>query len=155
MSDLITDSQFYMWRAIFAVAHADGIVTDEEVRFMAETLELLPFSESQRATLSHDAKETQNIEDMFKGITDAADQAEFFKIAHKLVHIDGDYGAAEQSIMLKLKNLHVREINLDDLVGRVDLQLEDDNQGNQPQEETNKSPLKSFRDRFLDKIYKR
>ena len=153
---MINDSQFHMWRAIFAVAHADGVVSDEEVRFMAETLEMLPFSEEQREILSKDTRDVQDVEEMFAGITDVADQAEFFKISHKLVHVDGDYGPEEQAMMLKLKGLHVREVNLDELVGRVDLQLEDDKPstshpfGLKPEEEENS--LYSFRQNFLNKL---
>ena len=32
----ITDSQFYMWRTLFAIVHVDDMVTEEEVHFMAE-----------------------------------------------------------------------------------------------------------------------
>jgi len=153
---MINDSQFSMWRSIFAVAHADGVVSDEEVRFMAETLELLPFSEEQRGILSSDIKEVRDVEEMFAGITDSVDQAEFFNIAHKLVHVDGDYSAEEQEMMLKLKQLHLSNVNLDELVGQVDLQLEGDQQSTAAVAEPSdtQGALKFFRDMFLNKIQK-
>lgn len=124
-SSEINDSQFHMWRALFAVAHADDIVSAEEVHFMAAALEDVPFSEGQRAILNEDIKYPQDIETMFKAVEDQYDQAMFFKLAHELVHIDGDYGAEEQEIMLKLKALHVKTANVDDLVGRIQLELDD------------------------------
>lgn len=151
----VTESQFYMWRTLFAVAHADDVVTDEEVRFMAEALEDVPFSEVQRGVLNDDAKHPQDIEDMFKGISDVRDQAAFFKFAHTLVHIDGDYGAEEQNVMLKLKEMHLKHADLDKLVGSVDLELEDD--GPYSSEDQGKPSFQenfySFRDAFLKRRF--
>ena len=124
MTEHLTDSQFYMWRALFALVHADDVVTAEEVRFMAEILEDIPFNDDQRAILNKDITEAQDITAMFASITDPKDQAEFFEFARELVWVDGDYGAEEQEIMLKLKEIHVKNINIDDLVGSIDLELE-------------------------------
>ncbi|MCB1652118.1 MAG: TerB family tellurite resistance protein [Alphaproteobacteria bacterium] len=155
----ISDSQFYMWRTLFAVAHADNVVTDEEVRYMAEVLEDIPFSADQRAILTEDSKHAQSIEEMFKGITDVRDQAAFFQYARELVHIDGDYGEEEQGVMLKLGEIHLKNANLDDLIGSVSLELEED--FNPDYEETGdssrpfdeqrnlKKKIFSFRERFL------
>lgn len=123
----LTESQFYMWRTLFALAHADGIVTGEEVRFMAEALEDLPFSDEQRGVLNDDIRYAQRPEDMFSGITDVRDQAAFFKYARRLVHIDGDYGTAEQAVMLRLKEMHIKSADVDDLIGKVRMELEEEN----------------------------
>ena len=148
--DCVTDSQFHMWRTLFAVVHADNVVTDEEVRFMAEALEDIPFSSGQRMILNEDVKHPQDIEAMFEGITDIHDQAAFFKFARILVHIDGEFGHEEQEIMLKLKELHVRYVNIDELVGHVDLELEEDfavkGEDHTAQFE---AAVHSFRDQFL------
>jgi len=154
----VTESQFYMWRTLFAVAHADNIVTGEEVRFMAEALEDIPFSDAQRAMLNEDTSKPQDIEMMFHGISDVHDQAAFFKFAHELVHIDGDYGVEEQQVMLKLKELHLQATNLDDLVGSVSLELEGDGGGQNPfgkttQKKSFKDAVYSFRDAFLKKRF--
>ncbi len=126
MGDGVSESEYYMWRTLFAVAHADHVVTDEEVRFMATALADVSFSEEQRAQLHEDAKNAQDIEAMYKMITEPKDQAAFFKFAHELVHIDGDYGEEEQEIMLRLKELHVQATDVDKLIGTVSLSLEDD-----------------------------
>ena len=154
----VTDSQFYMWRTLFAVAHADDVVTDEEVRFMAEALEDVPFSDDQRAVLNEDAKHAQDIEKMFKGVSDVKDQAAFFKFARELVHIDGDYGAEEQAVMLKLQELHMQCADIDDLVGSVSLELEGEHDsapmfkdGQQPK--SFKDKVFSYRDAFLKRRF--
>ncbi|MAE50583.1 MAG: hypothetical protein CMH27_02105 [Micavibrio sp.] len=130
MSQKVTESQFYMWRALFAMSHADNIVTDEEIRFMTEALEDLPFSPEQKNILKEDIFNPQDIVEMYGKISDPTDQAAFFNFARELVWIDGDYGEEEQEIMLTLKRMHVKSVNLDELVGRVGLQLEPDDDRN-------------------------
>lgn len=126
MSEQISDSRFYMWRTLFAVVHADGIATDEEVRFMAEVLEDISFSDDQLKILKQDIYEAQDIKAMFEGVTDTLDQAEFFKFAHELVHVDGDFGTEEQAVLLQLQQAHLQTVNVDDLIGSVDMAFETD-----------------------------
>ena len=149
----INESQFYMWRALFALAHADHVVSPEEIRFMAEALEDVPFSDEQYAVLKEDIKEPQDIEAMFTKIEDVRDQAEFFKFAHGLVHIDGDYGAEEQDVMLRLKEIHMKRGDLESLVGFVGLELEGE-EGASGVERLHEpiaveDILSSFKERFL------
>ncbi len=125
MSDGIPESEFYMWRTIFAIVHADDIVTDEEVRYMAEIMEDVPFGAEQRDVLNEDVRRPQDINDMFSRITEKKDQARFFKYARQVVHVDGDYGEDEQNIMLDLIKRHVKDVELSDLVGQTDLELAD------------------------------
>jgi len=149
----LTESQFYMWRTIFAIVHVDNVVAGEEIRFMAEALEDVPFSDEQRAILNDDIKNPQNIEAMFGGISDVRDQAAFFNYARAVVHIDGEYGMAEQDIMLKLQKLHMQNANLADLVGNVSLELEED----EPVRRESYAAPKTFRDKvsyFRDRFMK-
>ena len=121
--ETVTESQFYMWRALFAVAHADDVVTDEEVRFMVEALEDIPFSTSQYAILSADMKDRQDIEEMFQGITDSQDQATFFRFARQLAHIDGDFDEKEQDVLTRLQRQHMQNADFDAMVGSVRMDL--------------------------------
>jgi hypothetical protein len=122
----LSESQFYMWRTLFAVAHADNVVSIEEVRFMAEALEDIPFSEVQKKILNEDLKDPRDPEEMFAGITDDRDQALFFKHASALVHVDGRFGEEEQNIIVKLQKKHLKTVNVDSLVGRIDLEFQDE-----------------------------
>ncbi len=158
MTKEISDSQFYMWRALFALVHVDHIVSNEEVRFMAEALEDIPFSRVQRDILIEDIHTAQDVLEMFIKITDPLDQARFFEFAHDLVHIDGEYGIEEQKIMLKLEEIHVRRTNVDDLIGHVNLQFEDEEgkgdgagsyQPQLPKRKNIKDITFSFREEFL------
>lgn len=149
MPKKISDSQFYMWRTIFAVAHADDVVTNGEIRFMVEALEDVPFTEEQRRILTNDIAEPQDIEAMFEKISEPRDQAEFFGYARKLVWADGDFGKAERDILLKLKAIHVKNVDVDDLIGGVKMELEDDERP-----EGFKEAIFSFRDHFLRNLFR-
>ncbi len=158
MSKTITESQFYMWRTLFAISHADNVVSDEEIRFMTEALEDLPFNEEQKEVLRDDIVNQQDIVEMFGKISNNRDQAAFFKFARELVWIDGDYGKEEQEVMLKLKRLHIENVDVDDLIGNMGLQLESDDDdrnfsgsGSSSGESGRnvKNIVYSFRERFL------
>ena len=130
----ISISEFYMWRTLFAVAHTDGIVTDEEIRFMAEALEDIPFSEEQRATLNEDITTPQDVVSMFMRIGEQKDQAKFFSLARKLVWIDGDYGMQEQNVMLKLEQMHLSGVDVRALAEQsLDLEFESEDGDALPQ----------------------
>ena len=122
----VNDSQFYMWRTLFSVAHADDVVTDEEVQFMAYILEDINFSEEQTKILKDDIVTPKNVEAMFAGITDQNDRIRFFEFARDLVWVDGDFGPEEQSVMMKLQKTHMKELDIDNLVGHVGLQFEEE-----------------------------
>ena len=147
----ISESGFYMWRTLFAVAHADGVVTNEEIRFMAEALEDMPFSPEQKKTLSDDIKTPQDPLAMFEKISSIEDQARFFQYARDMVHADGDYGRAEQNIMLKLQRAHMQRADVDQLVGKIKLEFEDEKPvAPRKSPPKKKDILFSFRQRFLE-----
>lgn len=146
----IDESEFYMWRTLFAMAHVDGYVSPQEVRFMVEALEDVPFSKEQRNILVNDISEPQNIEDMFAKISNAKSQAEFFKFAREIVWADGEYGKEEQEIMLRLKEIHVRRTDVDDLVGAVELEFDENySWEKKPDKKDKKKMVFAFRDQFM------
>ncbi len=125
MTKIITQSAFQMWRAVFATAHADNKVTGEEIRYLAEVLEDNPFSKEQRDVLMRDIGVAQDVAEMFKGITEQADRARFFRLARELVWVDGDFGKEEQELLLKLQKAQVAVTDLHDLIGKTNLKLDD------------------------------
>lgn len=126
MDNVVSQSQFFMWRTLFAVAHADNIVTDEEVEFMAHILDGINFTDAQTAILKDDIVTAKDVEEMFQSITDEEDRIKFFDFARDLVWVDGDFGSEEQDIMIKLMEKHVKEVDIDDMVGNIDLELEEE-----------------------------
>lgn len=122
----INESEFFMWRTLFSVAHADNIVTDEEIEFMAQILGDVNFSDEQTKMLKDDIVNPKDAHKMFNGVTDQNDRIQFFEFARDLVWVDGDFGSEEQSVMLHLYQKHLKETNVDELIGKTSLELEDE-----------------------------
>ncbi len=125
-TDNVSESRFYMWRAIFAMAHADHVVTEDEREFMQQALSTIPFSPSQRDMLERDIEQAQDTGDMFMKIADQKDRSKFFFYARMLCWSDGDFDEQEQQIMLKLESIHVRNVDFDEMLKDVDLELDEE-----------------------------
>ncbi len=115
MSEGISESRFYMWRAVFSMAHADHVVTDEERSFMEGYLAQVPFSDAQRSTLEQDMAEAQDVYEMFDMITEPEDRGQFFEFARMMCWSDGDYDAQEEEIKEYLKESQLKHVNADKL----------------------------------------
>ena len=149
MSNPVSQSHFFMWRTLFSLAHADNIVTDEEVAFMANVLEEIDFTDEQMLILKDDIINAKDVGEMFKSITNSNDRMQFFNFARELVWADGDFGSEEQSVMIDLMQEHLKETNVDDLVGKITLELEDDSSIHKTAVNNNES---NGRDNFIDII---
>lgn len=120
----VSDSEFHMWRALFAMVHGDGIVTPEERDFMWQTIEDNDFSEDQLYTLKKEMSDPAGIDLMFKLITEPKDRSRFFDLARVLCWCDGDFDEQEQLIISRLKRIHLKTVNFDEIIGEVELELE-------------------------------
>ena len=101
--EYISESRFYMWRAIFAIAHADGIVTVEETDFLSQCLDRDNFSPGQRQILMRDMMDPQSVSKMFAHVLREEDKVDFFILAEELGRVDGDFSASEKKSINSLK----------------------------------------------------
>ena len=120
----VTGSEFYMWRTVFALVHADDVVSSEEVRYMAEVMEDVPFNDEQRALLNDDIHNPKDAQKMFAKITDTHDQTQFFKYAREVVWVDGTYDKTEENALIALIRVHLENVDLEALMGHTGLTLE-------------------------------
>lgn len=109
MGDGLSASRFYMWRAVVAMAHADGIVTPHEVSFLQDSVKNTDISKGQVQILTADLGTPQDIYRMFSHITDPRDKKDFFKFARVLSWSDGDFDAQEKHIVETLEKIHMDE----------------------------------------------
>jgi len=121
----VSESEFYMWRAIFALAHADHVVTDEERSFMTKNLAVISFSAEQRDVLTQDIETAQNISDMFLKIEDQEFRSRFFYYARMLMWSDGDFAAQEQKIITELGRAHYKMVDFGKMIEKNQFELED------------------------------
>jgi len=111
MSELVTDSRFYMWRAIVAMAHADGVVTPHEISFIHEYAQDVSFSKEQIGVLATDLQTPQDPYEMFSRIDVQEDKKDFFALARALSWCDGDFAAQEQQIIKCLERVFANDEN--------------------------------------------
>lgn len=105
----ISDSQFYMWRAVIAMVHADGVVTPHETAFIQDAIKDLGLSEGQLGVMSNDLKTPQDSYEMFSRISDVQDKKKYFSLARAIGWSDGDLDKQERLIIKNLEKIHMNE----------------------------------------------
>jgi len=156
MAGSVNESEFYMWRTLFAVAHADNVVTEEEISFMAEILDDIQFTGEQTDILKDDIVNAKNVNAMFAGVTNPKDRVKFFEFARDLVWVDGDFASEEQSVMIGLYKQHMSDTTVDELVGKISLEFEEDPDAVKRRTDFQEKPgavgmFSAFKKRFLGK----
>jgi uncharacterized membrane protein YebE (DUF533 family) len=144
----VSESRFYMWRAIFALAHADHEVTAEERKFMYNVLNSENFTAAQRRALEEGVEKRQDVGDLFVQIAEQEDRSRFFYYARMLCWCDGNFDEQEQEIMLNLKKLHVQNVDFVKMLEQVDMELDDSEKTMLEEDMKGGNPLASFFRRF-------
>lgn len=111
----LSESRFYMWRAVFALAHTDGQVSADEIAFAHSYLENAPFSAEQKRILAEDLTAPQNVAAMLARVEDLSDQADFFQFAHMMAWQDGHYAETERQVMARLQGGQMEGLDIDGL----------------------------------------
>lgn len=104
----VGDSEFYMWRAVFAFALVDNVLSLEEQTLLQAYLKVAPFSFQQIAVLKSDFERPQNIEAFYKKITRSQDKEKFCILARAIAWCEGDMQRQEQAILKKVSCLKDR-----------------------------------------------
>lgn len=98
----ITESEFFMWRAIFAFAYVDNTLSLEEQDLLHSYLVNVPFSNTQRIILKDDLRNPKNVGDLYKHITRQEDKTRFCVLARALAWCEGDVSEQEKTILRKM-----------------------------------------------------
>ena len=101
-------SQFYMWRCVVAMAHADGMVHEEEKKYLEKIFSNLEkrttISSEQSNILDADLTEPKDVADLLPHINDPAFRSQVVYFARLLAYKDGELCPSEEKL---LKKLHV------------------------------------------------
>ena len=120
----MTDSQLNMWRAVIAIAHADGTVQQEEKDYLYKTLANIDRSynltDAQRMALANDLKTPQNISTLIPLITDPQHRAMLVHFGEVLAWADNEISVDEEAILKKLHDGQMQSVDRDRL--RADIQ---------------------------------
>jgi hypothetical protein len=105
----VSESRFYMWRAVVAMVHADGVVTPHELSFVNDHVNAIRLSGAQTKIIGEDLKTPQDAYDMFARIYENQDKRDFFALARALSWCDGDFASQEENIIKHLEAVHMDE----------------------------------------------
>lgn len=103
----VSESRFYMWRAVVAMVHADGVVTPHELAFIQDYINDINLSEGQLGVIAQDLQTPQDVYEMFAHIKDVSDKKDFFTLARALSWCDGDFARQERHIIKCLEASHL------------------------------------------------
>ena len=98
----VTDSEFAMWRAVFAFSLVDNMLTLEEQRLLQSYLNSVPFSPVQLDIIKADFKHPQNVETLFQKITEPRHRERFCVLARALVWCEGNMIRQEEEILRRV-----------------------------------------------------
>ena len=98
----ITESEFNMWRAVFAFSLLDNVLSPQGQKILKPYSNTILFSQAQNDILRNDFKEPQNVETLYSKITDPKDKERFCLLTRALAWCGGDMGKQEEAILKKL-----------------------------------------------------
>lgn len=123
----VSTSKFYMFRCLAAIAHADGIVCDEERGYMMALISHVPFSAEQKDILLNDLDHAQKIESLLPYINDPVYRGQVAYFARLMAFKDGHLDPGEKEILDKLEAYSIEGVDLealqDDVKKAVDAKL--------------------------------
>ena len=105
----ITESEFFMWRAIFSFAYVDNMLSMEEQELLNSYLAQVPFSKTQRIILKDDLRHPKDVSDLYGHITRSEDKTRFCVLARAIAWCEGDISAQEKQILKKMSCMGVVE----------------------------------------------
>jgi hypothetical protein len=85
--ECVGESEYCMWRAVFAFALADKILSLEKQDFLRCLRRRARFSPRQLALLRRDFADPPDVEEMYRRITRPEDKARFFTLADALARL--------------------------------------------------------------------
>ena len=95
----LSDSEFNMWRAVFAFATVDGILTLEEQQLLQSYRHKVAFSMQQLETLRQDMSKQQDVMTLYQKISHPDHKKRFCILARALSWCKGDMDKQEKALL--------------------------------------------------------
>jgi uncharacterized membrane protein YebE (DUF533 family) len=105
----VSNSTFYMWRCVIAIAHADGMIQEQERAYIQKIIDNMDrvygLTAEQKAAFASDlnASRPQNIADLLRNINDPAIRSQLVYFGGLLARADGVVDPREDDILKKLR----------------------------------------------------
>lgn len=98
----MTESEFFMWRAVFSFAFVDSGLSMSERELLSSYLAKADFSEVQKHILKEDINDPPDVQDMYSHVTRPQDKEKFCSLARALAWSEGNIDLQERAILKKL-----------------------------------------------------
>lgn len=152
----VSDSQFNMIRCVLAVAHADGIIQDEERAYINKMISKLQLTDDQRDTIEKDFETPQDVIALFDKIDDPQYKSQVIHFARLMVWKDGELDPGEEAIMKKLQSHAAKgSAGFDELEPEITSYVSKKDHPEFDMPESKNSVIQSFFDTFFKKTERR
>ncbi|TAL27995.1 MAG: TerB family tellurite resistance protein [Alphaproteobacteria bacterium] len=117
----VSTSTFYMWRVIIAIAHADGMIQEQERAYLNRIIgnmdRVYGLTPEQKSAFASDlaAPEGQNIADLMRYINDPAARGQVIYFGGLLARADGVLDPREDAILKKLHADQMASLDMDQI----------------------------------------
>lgn len=99
----LSTAQFYMWRCVIALAHADGMVQQGERDYLSRVFGNMNLTDEQRRTFHSDMADAQDITQLLSHINEPEWRGQLVYFAGLLARADGVLDPQEDVILKKLR----------------------------------------------------
>ncbi|MDI1228045.1 MAG: DUF533 domain-containing protein [bacterium] len=108
-------SQFYMWRCVIALAHADGMVQQGERDYLSRVFGNMSLTDEQRRIFHTDMSEPQDIAQLLTHINEPEWRGQLVYFAGLLARADGVLDPQEDHILKKLRADQMSGLDMDQI----------------------------------------
>lgn len=103
------ESKFNMWRAIIAMAHADGVLHANEIVYLRGIFDKMRernlIGDDKYQTLLDDIEHPQDIDDVLPLVTEPAYRSQITHFARLLAFRDGKFHPSEEDLLKKFEGI--------------------------------------------------
>ncbi|MDE1153087.1 MAG: TerB family tellurite resistance protein [Micavibrio sp.] len=126
----ISNSQFYMWRCVIALAHADGMVQQAERDYINRVIAGMDrkngLTDEQKATFQRDLEVPQSISDLLTHINEPQWRGQLIYFGGLLARADGTLDPREDEILKKLRADQLNSLDLDRIRADTKVAVQDE-----------------------------
>lgn len=119
-------SQFYMWRCVVALAHADGMVQDAERAYLNRIFGNMALTDEQKSTFQSDLSQPQDIAQLLSHINEPEWRGQLVYFAGLLARADGVLDPTEDAILKKLRADQMASLDMDQIRADVKRAVNDE-----------------------------
>ncbi|HYD18466.1 MAG TPA: DUF533 domain-containing protein [Patescibacteria group bacterium] len=119
-------SQFYMWRCVVALAHADGRVAPAERDYLNGVFSRMNLTAAQKSTFHDDLANPQDLPALLRQINEPEWRGQLIYFGGLLARADGDLDPSEDAILKKLHADQLASLDMEQIRRDVKKAVDDE-----------------------------